>query len=94
MNKISLTDILHRTTYIWKEDLGCSIIINTEGNKVILNQKSSQIWKEINDESSVSQILSSCNELSQNEGLSIIEDLLDSGLVTNEELFFLGGCDL
>lgn len=85
---IGLTDVLHKTTYIWKEDSGCIVIINTEGNKVIINAKAATLWKEINDESSVSEILEVCNELNEEEGLVILEHLKEAGLITNEDLIW------
>lgn len=54
---IKREDILHKTTYVWKENEKYTSIIKNDGSRVILNKKDSDIWKIINDDDTVDDII-------------------------------------
>lgn len=84
-------DILHKTTYVWKEDNGYAIIIKNDGGKAILNKLDSLIWKSINDEDTISDIIKINVEKYNLEEASVeqsIQRLLDADLITSEDLFW------
>lgn len=88
---INKEDILHRTTYVWKDNDGYAIIIKNDGNKVILNKDMTIIWKIINDEDSIENICNVIKEnfkISEERIISIIKLMIDSEIVTNMDMFW------
>lgn len=84
-------NILHKTTYIWKEDEGYAIIIKNNGAKAILNKFDTMIWKVINDEDSVREVKKNCKDrfnLDEGQVEKSIEKLMDSELITCEDMFW------
>ncbi|WP_171003541.1 PqqD family peptide modification chaperone [Ruminiclostridium herbifermentans] len=82
---------MHRTTYVWKEDEGYAIIIKNDGNKVILNQDATKLWKIINDEDSVEIICDLIKEkynISEDKTLIAIKALIEAGVVSNLDMFW------
>lgn len=88
---IDRKDILHRTTYVWKEDGGYAIIIKNDGNKVILNKDMTRLWKLINDEDTIDTI---CNILKEQYDMSeenvflAIQAMIDADIVSNQDMFW------
>ncbi|MBM7615503.1 PqqD family protein [Alkaliphilus hydrothermalis] len=85
---VSENQILHKTTYIWKEEEACAVIITNEGKKIILNPSSTMIWKLIDDDSTVDMIINTSvkeNGLKEDQCMDIIKDLINVGIVTNED---------
>lgn len=88
---INRKDILHRTTYVWKENDGYAIIIKNDGNKVILNKDSSKLWKAINDEDSVETICSILHkkyDMSEEKIILAIKAMIDAEIVSNMDMFW------
>ena len=91
INTMDKKDVLHKTTYIWKEDEGYAIIIKNDGMKAILNQIDTIVWKTINDEDTVELIvanISSKYNLDEQTVENSIQRLIGAGLVTCEDLFW------
>jgi hypothetical protein len=88
---INKDDILHRTTYVWKDDSGYAIIIKNDGNKVILNQETTVLWKLINDEDSVENICCAMKErydISEEKTVTDIKALIEAEIVSNLDMFW------
>lgn len=84
-------DILHKTTYVWKDEEGFAIIIKNNGSKVILNMTDSCVWKCINDEDTVEDIIAACQKiyaLDKKTVINTLERMVEAGLITNEDLFW------
>lgn len=83
------TDVLHKTTYVWKEEVDFTVIIKNDGEKVILNSADSLIWKNINDDDTVEEI---CRKLednfTQDKLCDRLEEFVKIGIVTNEDMFW------
>lgn len=90
-NMIKGTDILHKTTYIWKEEVDFTVIIKSNGEKVILNSIDSLIWKNINDDDTVEEIGRKLSaSLTQDELCRRLDEFIKIGIVTNEDMFWGG----
>lgn len=88
---INKDDILHRTTYVWKDDSGYAIIIKNDGNKIILNQETTELWKLINDEDSVENICIAMKErygISEEKTVTDVKALIEAGIVSNLDMFW------
>lgn len=88
---ISNEDILHKTTYVWKEEKECAIIIKNDGNKIILNPKATKVWKGINDEDSVEELVDMIQidgELTKEEIIQALESFINVDIITNQDFFW------
>lgn len=88
---INKSDILHKTTYVWKEENGYVTVIKNDGGKVILNEENAIIWKYINDDDDVENIYSkvlAVSNISMERLQEIIENFIKIGIVSNEDLFW------
>lgn len=86
---VNETDILHKTTYVWKEKDGFATVIKNDGGKIILNKQDTIIWKNINDDDSVKEIY---NKNIDNITIEILclrlEEFIKIGIVSNEDMFW------
>ena len=79
---IKREDILHKTTYVWKEN-------EKYGSRVILNKKDSDIWKIINDDDTVDDIIRHMKDtMSANQVEDRLEEFIKIGIITNEDMFW------
>ena len=86
---IKREDILHKTTYVWKENEKYTSIIKNDGSRVILNKKDSDIWKIINDDDTVDDIISHMKDtMSANQVEDRLEEFIKIGIITNEDMFW------
>lgn len=88
---IEKSDILHKTTYVWKEEHGYVTVIKNDGGKVILNEENALVWKYINDDDDIESICNkilSVSEISVERLQAIIENFIKIGIVSNEDLFW------
>lgn len=84
-------DVLHKTTYIWKEEDGYAVIIKNDGGKAILNKADTMVWNHINDEDSIDHIADICHEkygLNQAAVFASVDRMMEAGLVTKEDMFW------
>jgi len=83
---IKREDILHKTTYVWKENEKYTSIIKNDGSRVILNKKDSDIWKIINDDDTVDDIIRHMKDtMSANQVEDRLEEFIKIGIITNED---------
>lgn len=88
-NMIKREDILHKTTYVWKENEKYTSIIKNDGSRVILNKKDSDIWKIINDDDTVDDIIRHMKDtMSANQVEDRLEEFIKIGIITNEDMFW------
>ena len=86
---IKREDILHKTTYVWKENEKYTSIIKNDGSRVILNKKDSDIWKIINDDDTVDDIIRHMKDtMSANQVEDRLEEFIKIGIITNEDMFW------
>lgn len=84
-------DVLHKVTYVWKEEEKCAIVIKNNGEKIILDPLATDIWKRVNDEKTVEEIINESileTAISKERGTFIISGLIDIDILTNEDLFW------
>ena len=79
----------HKTTYVWKENEKYTSIIKNDGSRVILNKKDSDIWKIINDDDTVDDIIRHMKDtMSANQVEDRLEEFIKIGIITNEDMFW------
>lgn len=81
----------HKTTFVWKQEDTCAIVINTLGNKVYLNPKTTSVWKWIEDDLDAESIFNNINtkeHMTQEQFWKSIHDLENHGLIHSEDLFW------
>lgn len=82
-------DVLHKTTYVWKENEKYTSIIKNDGGRVILNKKDSDIWKRINDDDTVEDIIHYMKDtMSADQVEKRLEEFIKIGIITNEDMFW------
>ena len=85
---IKREDILHKTTYVWKE-MKIYQYHKNDGSRVILNKKDSDIWKIINDDDTVDDIIRHMKDtMSANQVEDRLEEFIKIGIITNEDMFW------
>ena len=85
---IKREDILHKTTYVWKENEKYTSIIKNDGSRVILNKKDSDIWKIINDDDTVDDIIRHMKDtMSANQVEDRLEEFIKIGIITTKICF-------
>lgn len=86
---VNREDILHKTTYVWKENEKYTSIIKNDGSRVILNKKDSDIWKKINDDDTVDNIIQYMKDtMSADQVEERLEEFIKIGIITNEDMFW------
>lgn len=83
------TEVLHKTTYVWKEEKDFTIVIKSDGEKVILNKTDTIIWKNINDDDSVQEIFIKLSDVFTYEKLcNRLNEFVKIGIITNKDMFW------
>ena len=82
-------DVYIVTAYVWKENEKYTSIIKNDGSRVILNKKDSDIWKIINDDDTVDDIIRHMKDtMSANQVEDRLEEFIKIGIITNEDMFW------